>query len=170
MLLPSGTLITMRKASPVYLTLPSLRNISWFRPPDYLDSFVENYSDIRDSYGTFKGVYLVSSPLLLLNLGSLLDRQLIAEHTDLTPLEFSPDVQYSGHVGNLRFHQAILDSPSLQRYDGTYISQARVDEALEEDLAGAEEIVLFLPRARSSLALVRIESTFTTDVWRGSLH
>jgi len=51
-----------------------------------------------------------------------------------------PDEQYSCHARNLELHQALMNSSILSEFDGTIITSDLCDD---EDLEGAEEVVLF---------------------------
>jgi len=156
--LKRGDKVTNRKFCFSFLSVASMRDIEWFRPP--------NINDTSTSYGNFRGTYTLKTSFHLLNLGSVEDRQLILDCTDLNPADFLPDQQYSGHESNLKVHKAIQASQSLQAYDGTIISELLLDNILKEDLAGPEEVVLFMSRAQGRLTL----SNVSDDSVNGQVH
>lgn len=147
MYLEKGELLTSRKACYSFLKTDTMRDIEWFRG--------RNYPEALESYGSFIGTYKASKRLFLINLGCSEDRQMVLEHTCLTKDDLDPDIQYSGYEANLKVHRAILNTPSLQWYDGTFVSEDHSDPDLRTSLEGAEEVVIFTARANLTLTDVR---------------
>ena len=146
----TGAIFYSRKHDPKYFMPSNFRGLEWFRP----------HLPEADSYGTYLGTYVAARTLNLLNLGDATARRDILKYTCLTPCEFDPDEQYSCHSSNLRVHEAIMASHAFRCYDGTIISEALTDACLEDDLAGPEEIVLFMNRVRNALILDSVSSYF----------
>jgi hypothetical protein len=156
MYLKRGQLLTSRKFCFSFLSIANMRAIEWFRPP--------NDSDLSTSYGRYKGTYALQSTFVLLNLGCEVDRQLILNCTSLERDDLNPDMQYSCHDANLKVHVAIYDSPLLKRFDGTIISKLHTDPSLSEDLAGPEEVVIFMRRVQNRLLLSHVQDDSNDEV------
>jgi hypothetical protein len=137
MRLPKGEKLAVRKFCFSFLNPANMREIEWFRP---------EREALGGHYGRFHGVYSLSLPIDLINLGSAADRALVLLRTTLSEEDLRPDVQYSGGAGNLKVHRAIFDSEALSTYHGTIVASSCVDKCLAEDLEGVEEVVLFIPR------------------------
>lgn len=140
-----GEILTTNKFNQSFLHPSHFRDIEWFRPP--------NLALPEGSYGPFKGFYKINRTLNLLNLGDPFTRQMLFIHTDLSPIELNPDVQYSGHQTNLRVHQAILRSPFFQRFDGTILTTSLIHPSIRDFLEGPEEVVLFTQRIYMAISL-----------------
>lgn len=143
-----GLYITSNKMETRFLEPSNFRGIEWFRPP--------GFSCNENSYGAWKGTYVLNRTLLLLNLGSSEARGWVRCYTGLTADEFDPDCQYCGHDGNLKVHDAISKAPALARFDGTILAPLYTEEGLRDDLEGPEEIVLFTGRVKNAVSLVRV--------------
>lgn len=151
MLLRRERIITNRKPKVSFLNIHNMRELEWFRPPDYT-------ATPDTSYGPFEGSYMVEESIVLLNLGSKLVRQMILKYTGLSEESFDPNMQYSGHEPNLKVHTAILKCEKFKHVDGTIISEIHTDEDMLDELEGPEEVVLFMDRARHKISLIRVDS------------
>jgi hypothetical protein len=138
----------MEKGSIVYhrshttpFTLRGLKNPVWF---------AFEPGDDSSSYGKHLSSFTVLRKLKLLDLGKRKVRDSIEKFVMASHLpddkknqfkrDFHPDYQWSGGESN-RFIHGILQALFKKRYDGTIIT-SDVDD---EDLEGAEELVLFAP-------------------------
>lgn len=142
----SGQTLRINKSNPNFLNPDNFRPIEWFRPPDYQNT--------NDSYGVYTGTYEIKRTLRLLNLGDQVARDMVLQHTDLTQYEFDADQQYSGDQGNMIVHEAILESPYFDDYDGTILTKKLINDSLLEYLEGAEEVCLFTERNQGALSLI----------------
>lgn len=152
MYLKYGDVITQRKPTEAGLQVAGFRQLEWFRPPSY----VETVGD--DTYGNFRGYYFVNRKLNLLDLGDWGTRMSIVRNTSLTFHDMCPDQQYSGGCANRVVHDAILGSCYFKRFDGTIISESKLDPEHHDDLDGVSEVVIFTERCGTTcLTLQRVD-------------
>lgn len=136
-----GDIVTSKKADMSHLYVKNFKDITWFRPRDYIH--------VSDSYGPFTGFYYVNSTLNLIDLGSTRTRyqlQLL-----MPEVSYDADSQYEGANSNLLLHTMIMTCPDLSHFDGTII-----DSISDDDLKGAEEVVLFR-RSYAKIGLLHIK-------------
>ncbi len=136
-----GDIITSRKTDITHLYIKNFKDITWFRPRDYVQ--------VPDSYGLFTGFYYVNSTLKLIDLGSTYTRSQL--QLLMPEVSYDADAQYEGGNSNLLLHTLIMTCPELSDYDGTII-----DSIADEDLQGAEEVVLFR-RSYTKIGLLHIK-------------
>ena len=142
--------LTMQKQDVAHFSMVNFRSIEWFRPGTFDMS-------TTTSYGNYVGSFNTRSTLNLLNLSNQGIRKLIQQVTMLTEFDMEIDTQMC-HSGNLKIHNAILNSSFFDMYHGTVMSSQFLENGDPYDLDGPEEIVLFKARTFDRIILDNIKT------------
>jgi len=137
---------TVSKFHENFLPVEKFGLYEWFRPPDFIPSPASHEV-------LFKVTYKFTRPVELLNLGNRKVRDMIAKYCGLSKAEFDADEQYSGRSSNLKVQKAIAGCARFNKYDGTILTESLIESELKDDLAGPEEVVLFISRLEGVILL-----------------